>query len=108
MKTVNTFLESTISSELKYHYLIMIGRKGERRNGVEDQDSGAPRRSVDACAAAAEPCRAAYAALRHPPAPGSDPMLVPPHHISYHSADLQMRHQKLCTLVRHFSVGHFA
>ena len=24
------------------------------------------------------------------------------------SADLQMRHQKLCTLARHFSVGHFA
>ena len=31
----------------------MIGRKGECRNGVEDQDSGAPRRSFDACAAAA-------------------------------------------------------
>ena len=24
------------------------------------------------------------------------------------SADLQMRHQKLCTLARHFSLGHFA
>ena len=27
--------------------------------------------------------------------------------VSVHSADLQMRHQKLFTLARHLSVGHF-
>ena len=28
--------------------------------------------------------------------------------MSFHSADLQMRHQKLFTLARHLSVGHFS
>ena len=27
--------------------------------------------------------------------------------VSLNSADLQMRHQKLCMLARHLSVGHF-
>ena len=52
-KTVNTFLESTISSKLKYRYLIMIGRKGVWRKRHFRRD---PERRLDAYAAAAEPC----------------------------------------------------
>ena len=34
-------------------------------------------------------------------------ILVGPNGSSGYSADLQMRHQKLFTLARHLSVGHF-
>ena len=78
---VNTFLESTISSKLKYHYLIMIGRKGEWRKWHFKRD---PERRLDAYASAADPCRGAYDTRWHPPAPGRDPISVPPRHISYH------------------------
>ena len=39
---------------------------------------------------------------------GSVPGMVDKYADVSHSADLQMRHQKLFTLARHFSVGHFA
>ena len=54
---VRIFLESTILSELKYHYLIMIERKGDRRkrhgrsvlNGTRERQRAA---SIDAAASA--------------------------------------------------------
>ena len=78
---VRIFLESTILSELKYHYLIMIERKGDRRKRHFRRD---PERRLDAYTAAAEPWRGAHAARRPPLAPASDPISVPPRQISYH------------------------
>ena len=57
----------------------MIGRTGEWRKGHFKRD---PERRLDAYAAAAGRAGGgAYTARRHPPAPGSDPISVPPRQI---------------------------